>query len=62
MDNDFNSLYPPKPFLEKEPIRQGHIAVTVFSLLLFALSFLVFFDDQIGFLIELIAVLLIHEG
>jgi stage IV sporulation protein FB len=62
MDNDFNSLYPPKPFLEKEPTRQGHIAVTVFSLLLFALSFLIFFDNQIPFLIELIAVLIIHEG
>lgn len=62
MDNDFNSLYPPKPFLEKEPIRQGHIAVTVFSLMLFALSFLLFFDNQIVFLIELIAVLVIHEG
>ncbi|MNJ91977.1 Stage IV sporulation protein FB [compost metagenome] len=62
MDNDFNSLYPPKPFLEKEPIRQGHIAVTVFSLMLFALSFLLFFDNQIIFLIELIAVLILHEG
>lgn len=62
MDNDFNSLYPPKPFLEKEPIRQGHIAVTVFSLMLFALSFLLFFDNQLIFLIELIAVLIIHEG
>ena len=62
MDNDYNSLYPPKPFLEKEPMRQGHIAVTVFSLMLFALSFLLFFDSQITFLIELIAVLIIHEG
>ncbi len=62
MDNDFNSLYPPKPFLEKEPMKQGHIAVTVFSLILFALSFLLFFDNQIIFLIELIAVLIIHEG
>ena len=62
MDNEFNSLYPPKPFLEKEPVRQGHIAVTVFSLLLFALSFLLFFDNQLIFLIELLAVLIIHEG
>jgi Zn-dependent protease len=62
MDNNLNSLYPPKPFLEKEPIRQGHIAVTVFSILLFALSFLLFFDDQFIFLIEMIAVLVIHEG
>lgn len=62
MDNDFNSLYPPKPFLEKEPIRQGHIAVTVFSILLFALSFLLFFDNQLIFLLELIAVLILHEG
>jgi stage IV sporulation protein FB len=62
MDNDFNSIYPPKPFLENEPVRQGHLAVTVFSLLLFAGSFLLFFGDQLFFLIELLAVLIIHEG
>ncbi|AEA45627.1 site-2 protease family protein [Fluviicola taffensis] len=62
MENDFNSLYPPKPFLENEPVRQGHMAVTVFSLLLFALSFVLFFGDELFFLIQLLAVLIIHEG
>lgn len=61
MENEFNSLYPPKPFLEKEEQRQGHIAVTIFSIVLFAMTFLLFFGQQIVFLIELMAVLIIHE-
>src|ERR1044071_2095403 len=59
MDND--SLYPPKPFLEKEQQRSGHIAVTVFSIVLFAMAFLFFFDDHLTFLLELLGVLLFHE-
>ncbi len=61
MENETNSFYPPKPFLEKEKEQQGHLAVTVFSLVLFALSFILFFDEQIVFLVELIAVLFVHE-
>lgn len=61
MENEFNSLYPPKPFLEKEEQRRGHIAVTIFSIVLFAMTFLLFFGQQIVFLIELMAVLIIHE-
>lgn len=61
MENEFDSLYPPKPFLEKEEQRPGHIAVTIFSLVLFAVTFLFFFDTQILFLSELIGVLLLHE-
>ncbi len=61
MENEFNSLYPPKPFLEKEEQRQGHIAVTIFSIVLFAMTFLLFFGQQIVFLVELMAVLIVHE-
>lgn len=61
MENEFDSLYPPKPFLEKEEQRPGHIAVTVFSMVLFAVTFLFFFDTQIWFVAELIGVLLFHE-
>lgn len=61
MSNEFEGLYPPKPILEKPERRQGHIAVTIFSIILFAMTFLWFFGDQAIFLIELIAVLLIHE-
>jgi stage IV sporulation protein FB len=61
MENEYNSLYPPKPFLEKEEQRQGHIAVTIFSIVLFAMTFLLFFGQQIVFLVELMAVLIVHE-
>lgn len=61
MENEFDSLYPPKPFLEKEEQRSGHIAVTIFSLVLFAMTFLFFFDSQVVFLTELIGVLVLHE-
>lgn len=61
MENEFNSIYPPKPFLEREEQRQGHIAVTIFSIVLFAVTFLFFFGQQIVFLIELLAVLIVHE-
>lgn len=60
MENE--SFYPPKPFLEKEEQKQGHIAVTVFSIVAFAGVFLLFFDKQVVFLTQLLAVLLVHEG
>lgn len=61
MENEFESFYPPKPYLEREQQRQGHIAVTVFSIVLFAIAFLFFFGQQVVFLVELLAVLLLHE-
>lgn len=61
MENEFESFYPPKPFLEKEKQRSGHISVTIFSILLFALSFILFFDTQLVLLTEIIAVVLFHE-
>ncbi len=54
-------MYPPKPYIEKEPGRKGNAAVTVFSLMLFALSFVLFFGAQLGFLLQLIFVIVFHE-
>lgn len=61
MENEFESFYPPKPLLEKEQRRPGHFAVTIFSVVLFAVSFLLLFDQQVTLLLELISVLLVHE-
>ncbi len=61
MENNFDSIYPPKPFLEKEEEKKGYIAVTIFSLLLFILVFLLFFKEHKIFLSQLLIVLIIHE-
>lgn len=61
MENDNYSIYPPKPFLEKRPPQKGHVALTVFSLALFALSMLLFLDNQFLFLLEIILVVIFHE-
>jgi len=52
--------YPPKPELV-EPKVNSNIAVTLFSIVLFILVFLLFFGDEINFILYLIVVLLIHE-
>ena len=56
-DYDF---YPPKPELV-EPKMKSSLAVTIFSIVLFVLVFLLFFANEINFIIYLIVVLLIHE-
>jgi stage IV sporulation protein FB len=61
MENNSDSIYPPKPFLEKEEEKKGYIAVTVFSLLLFVLAFLLIMPDQKVFLSQLMIVLIVHE-
>lgn len=61
MENNSDSIYPPKPFLEKEEEKKGYIAVTVFSLLLFVLAFLLLMPDKKVFLSQLMIVLIIHE-
>ena len=59
MDN-FDQYYPPKPNLVKKE-KGGHPAVTVFSMVLFALTFSLIIDDYL-FIAFLLGVLLIHEG
>lgn len=56
------SYYPQKPELEQPVPQKGHVAVTVFSVLLFALTFMLLFGGDYWFLIQILAVLLLHEG
>lgn len=57
MPDDF---YPPKPELV-EPKQKSSLSVTIFSLVLFVLAFMLFFGDEINFIVYLIVVLLVHE-
>lgn len=56
---DFDTYYPPKPKLEKKEAK-NHISVTIFSMILFALTFSLIIDDYV-FIALLLLVLLIHE-
>mgnify|MGYP000623611177 CR=1 FL=1 len=54
-------FYPSKPELvEQKP--KSSLSVTIFSMVLFVLAFLVLFGDEINFILYLLAVLLIHEA
>jgi len=54
------NLYPEKPeLIEHQP--KISLSVTIFSLVIFAMSFLLFFEDQLQFIIQLIIVLVVHE-
>ena len=57
---DFSNLYPSKPQL-KEKDTKNKWSVTVLSLVIFILSFLILFSENIQFLVFLILVLFIHE-
>lgn len=59
MEN-FENLYPPKPELIRKK-RNGHIAITFFSIVLFVLTFSLIIDDYLLIGI-LLLVLLLHEG
>jgi Zn-dependent protease len=53
-------MYPPKPDLvEHQP--KSSLAVTIFSIVLFVMVFLLLFRDEINFVLYLVVVLLIHE-
>ena len=53
-------LYPPKPTLN-EPKVKGSLAMTIFSIVLFILTFLFVFTDEVNFVFHLLIVLLVHE-
>lgn len=53
-------LYPHKPKLI-EPKAKGNIALTIFSIVLFLVSFLFIFTEEVSFVFNLVIVLLIHE-
>ncbi len=52
--------YAPKPVLEKVKVRSNW-GLTLFSVLLFALSFLYIFSDELDFVFYLVLVLFLHE-
>ena len=53
-------LYPEKPEL-KEAKPKGNLALTVFSIVLFVLTFLFVFTEEVNFIIYFLFVLLTHE-
>ena len=53
--------YEPKPVLEKVKVRSNW-GMTLFSVLLFALSFLYIFSDELDFVFYLVLVLFLHES
>lgn len=53
-------LYPEKPIIEKVKV-ESNWGLTVFSIVLFVGTFLLFFSDQLEFVLFLITVLFIHE-
>lgn len=54
-------LYEAKPILEKVKVRSNW-GLTLFSVLLFALSFLYLFADELDFIFYLVLVLFLHES
>lgn len=53
-------FYPPKPELI-EPKAKGNLALTIFSVVLFVMTFLFVFTDEVNFVFHLLIVLLVHE-
>jgi Zn-dependent protease len=53
-------LYPEKPAL-KEPKESNNMAITAFSIVLFVLTFLFVFSNEVQFIFHLLVVLFIHE-
>lgn len=57
---DEYDFYPPKPELI-EPKAKGNLALTIFSIVLFVMTFLFVFTDEVNFVFHILIVLLIHE-
>jgi Zn-dependent protease len=53
-------FYPPKPELIV-PKAKGNLALTIFSIVLFVMTFLFVFTDEVNFVFHLLIVLLVHE-
>jgi len=60
IENDNEVLYPQKPQLNQSEDKKPWFT-TLFSLILFVITFVYFFSDQILFLIILVSALVIHE-
>lgn len=59
MESNFETYYPPKPQLERRK-KDGHISKTIFSMVLFALTFSIIINDYL-LIGMLLFVLLLHE-
>lgn len=57
---DEYDFYPPKPELV-EPKAKGNLALTIFSIVLFVMTFLFVFTDEVNFVFHILIVLLVHE-
>lgn len=53
-------FYPEKPHLPESKVK-GNMGLTVLSILLFVMTFLMFFSDEVSFVFQVVIVLLIHE-
>ncbi len=53
-------FYPEKPQLA-EKVQRNNIAVTIFSIVLFILTFVIFFGSELNFIVYLVVVILFHE-
>jgi hypothetical protein len=56
---DFD-FYPEKPSLEEKK-SEGGLSATVLSIIVFVISFLLFFSEEMSFLFNILVVLIIHE-
>lgn len=55
-------FYPNKPeLIEKKTVNKGNLSKTVFSIVLFIVTMLMLFENQISIIINLVLVVLIHE-
>jgi stage IV sporulation protein FB len=56
---DFD-FYPEKPLLEEKQSKGG-LSATVLSIVIFVIAYLLFFSEQLNFLLNILIVLIIHE-
>jgi Zn-dependent protease len=54
-------IYPPKPELTEYKTK-GNLALTIFSIVLFVMTFLFVFTDEVNFVFHILIVLLVHES
>ncbi len=57
--DDFD-FYPEKPILEEKQFNGG-LSATVLSIIIFVITFLLFFSEELNFLLNILIVLTIHE-
>jgi Zn-dependent protease len=61
MNENVDRSYPDKPELENPKHKNGKLSMTLISLLLFLLSFFLFFETNFVVVIQLVAIVVLHE-